>query len=332
MANVPTYMMFDDHEVTDDWFLDADWRNAVLATPLGKRVITNGLLAYFLCQGWGNDPAVFDLPFVEAAQQLLDNRDQHVEFLLNHNWSYLAPTQPPALVMDTRTQRSGVGTQMQLLNDAAFTRLGELLDQADRAPDQPLFVVSPAPVFGLPVMEGMQRMFAPLLGHKTLDFEGWFADAFTRLLQFFPQHNVREVVFLSGDIHYALNACAFTRQLSVYQLVSSSLKNSSHSMRSSVGRLLSWRQLAVTALRVRCRGFCAEQTRELQFWWKLIKMQGPQGAWRIRPKYLVGDTNAGRIRIHARHIEHQLLGPDQPTWTATLPRPDNHLKPGYGIL
>src|SRR5690606_9678583 len=59
LANVSTYMMFDDHEVTDDWNLSAIWRDRVLTSPLGRTVLRNGLLAYLLCQGWGNDPQAF---------------------------------------------------------------------------------------------------------------------------------------------------------------------------------------------------------------------------------------------------------------------------------
>lgn len=56
LANVSTYMMFDDHEITDDWFLSAAWKDRVLTSPLGRTVFRNGLIAYALFQGWGNDP------------------------------------------------------------------------------------------------------------------------------------------------------------------------------------------------------------------------------------------------------------------------------------
>ncbi|MGB7441015.1 MAG: PhoD-like phosphatase [Coleofasciculaceae cyanobacterium] len=59
MANVPIYMVFDDHDITDDWSLNLAWCNSVFGKPLGKRVIQNGLLAYTLCQGWGNTPEQF---------------------------------------------------------------------------------------------------------------------------------------------------------------------------------------------------------------------------------------------------------------------------------
>jgi hypothetical protein len=60
LANVPTYMIFDDHEITDDWFLNMTWRDRVLASPLGRAIVRNGMLAYALFQGWGNDPLKFE--------------------------------------------------------------------------------------------------------------------------------------------------------------------------------------------------------------------------------------------------------------------------------
>ena len=36
LANVATYMIFDDHEVTDDWNLNQRWRNRVYSQPFGR--------------------------------------------------------------------------------------------------------------------------------------------------------------------------------------------------------------------------------------------------------------------------------------------------------
>jgi hypothetical protein len=60
LANVPTYMMFDDHEITDDWYLNPMWRDRVLTNPLGRTMIRNGLVSYAFFQGWGNDPLKFE--------------------------------------------------------------------------------------------------------------------------------------------------------------------------------------------------------------------------------------------------------------------------------
>ena len=60
LANVPNYMVFDDHEITDDWSLTQTWRDRVLGSPLGSAVIRNGMLAFALFQGWGNDPDKYE--------------------------------------------------------------------------------------------------------------------------------------------------------------------------------------------------------------------------------------------------------------------------------
>ncbi|HKV59106.1 MAG TPA: hypothetical protein VJO32_12525, partial [Ktedonobacteraceae bacterium] len=59
LANIATYTICDDHEITDDWYLDGAWCQQVLASALGQRIIHNGLLAYALFQAWGNTPDQF---------------------------------------------------------------------------------------------------------------------------------------------------------------------------------------------------------------------------------------------------------------------------------
>lgn len=60
LANVATYMIFDDHEVTDDWFIEKRWCNKVLGSDRGRRIVRNALTAYAVFQHWGNDPNQFD--------------------------------------------------------------------------------------------------------------------------------------------------------------------------------------------------------------------------------------------------------------------------------
>jgi len=66
LANVATYTMFDDHEITDDWFLNRDVTDRLLGVDdsvwipdLGPRVLRNGLSAYAIFQHWGNVPTDF---------------------------------------------------------------------------------------------------------------------------------------------------------------------------------------------------------------------------------------------------------------------------------
>ncbi len=59
LANIPVYTICDDHDVSDDWYLNRRWCDRVLGKPLGKRIVQNGLLAYALFQAWGNTPEKF---------------------------------------------------------------------------------------------------------------------------------------------------------------------------------------------------------------------------------------------------------------------------------
>ncbi len=54
LANISTLMIFDDHDVTDDWNLNPSWRDRVFTSPLGKAIVRNGMMAYALFQDWGN--------------------------------------------------------------------------------------------------------------------------------------------------------------------------------------------------------------------------------------------------------------------------------------
>ena len=56
LANVPTYMIFDDHDATDDWNLNPIWVDRVNNRSLGRAILRNALASYAVFQDWGNDP------------------------------------------------------------------------------------------------------------------------------------------------------------------------------------------------------------------------------------------------------------------------------------
>lgn len=59
LANVATYMVFDDHEMGDDWNITAGWVTAVRGNVLGREIMRNAMAAFLLFQGWGNDPRAY---------------------------------------------------------------------------------------------------------------------------------------------------------------------------------------------------------------------------------------------------------------------------------
>jgi hypothetical protein len=180
LANIPTYTICDDHEVTDDWNLTQHWQSSVLGSSLGKNIVRNALAAYTLFQAWGNDPAAFHDPAgaggsaLSAAQALfpsgegtwpdaaatatLDTCFGLTGALPTIRFDYVIDGNAHrAIVMDSRTRRSyeGLDTPPALLSDDA------LRDQIQRGPlptplpagIELLLVISPAPMVGPPLFE-----------------------------------------------------------------------------------------------------------------------------------------------------------------------------------
>ena len=113
LANIPTYMIFDDHDVTDDWNITHGWYDEVRVSELGRRIVSNALAACWAFQNWGNDPDNFDKDMVWSIQQRLTdpNNDAAIaeRFDLHtwkhRGWGFSVPTLPPIIAMDSRTQR-----------------------------------------------------------------------------------------------------------------------------------------------------------------------------------------------------------------------------------
>jgi hypothetical protein len=246
LAHLPVAMIFDDHDVSDDWNLSREWEDAAYGHPFSRRVIGNALVGYLLCQGWGNRPEAFGADLLDDAQAALDDpgsatHDRLVDRLLHGQvWHYQWDTTPPLMVVDSRTHRwrSEVSPRRPsgLLDWEGLTDL----QQALRGHPAVLLVVS-APVFGVKLIEALQRLFS-FFGHPlVVDAENWMAHpgAASAVLNIFrhPQ-TPRHVVILSGDVHYsfvydvALRARARRGQADpskpgpqVWQVCSSALRN-----------------------------------------------------------------------------------------------------------
>ncbi len=240
LANVPTYTCFDDHDVTDDWNLTREWRQRVAASPAGRRVVANALAAYWAFQAWGNDPEAFGDDFVETVSagpgSGEDGATAYEDALWGFDaWSYTVPTDPPVVVLDTRTQRSFDSDQgaARLIGDGEARRLVRLCRAAGVQAPGPVVMVSPVPVFGLELQERRQKFLAGKLGPYEVDFEAWhsnlagFVDFMDLLI---GELGLRRLVIVSGDVHYGLNVAASFRideaELQVAQVVSSSFKHS----------------------------------------------------------------------------------------------------------
>jgi hypothetical protein len=217
LANVPSYMIFDDHDVTDDWNLDLAWRERVLSKPLGKHIVANALVAFWLCQGFGNDPDGWGDDLRDTLVRLVENRAGGWEdaFWAIDRWEFTTPTEPVMYILDTRTQRGARDEPRKLQKEApaflktieSWDRTIERLNRAVGAqrPGLPIVLVAAVPVFGFGVIDFFHELLSRLKGPYPFDFEGWVGNK-AQMELFLRLFAGRNVVVLSGDVHYGYTA------------------------------------------------------------------------------------------------------------------------------
>ena len=308
LANVACYMIFDDHEMTDDWNFSQFWKNRVYTASLGVQGIRNGMMAYTIFQDLGNVPAeypreLFDLSSITPELQtkldtyrttfgktkgnklellkkiteygkaiaagtspekpgalsnsidklLLPGSEPSAtdDFITPVRWHYdIACGESHTFFLDTRTRR-----EYDLLTGPPGLLPKQALD--DQLPERiaemnypVIFVISPVPALGLPVVEEFAQ---PLVGSFEVvkneegiggappgaisgalkrDTEAWgFSER--HLEQFLERLALfKKVVILSGDVHFGYSAYADywkerkqENHARIIQLVSSSFKN-----------------------------------------------------------------------------------------------------------
>ncbi|MEK5382342.1 hypothetical protein [Niallia sp. FSL W8-0635] len=262
LANIPTYMIFDDHDVTDDWNISKEWQEKVASSPLGNHVIANALTTYWAFQGWGNAPTAFPSSFPTIignyTKKLKGNTPEYEEWLQTlltfRSWSYVAPTNPRSLVLDTRTQRAYpaertyvVGNVLKqrtngpnLIRKKEWKHLSELLFANGWQSQTPLVIISATPLYGVHLIESfLKNYIMPLTNilpslQRSLDLEWWKFNG--RGFFFFHQQiaewNPSVCIILSGDAHMAssIQAEVYFQQeknRTVHQITSSPIKNQS---------------------------------------------------------------------------------------------------------
>ena len=210
LAHIPTYMIFDDHDVTDDWNLTRGWEEEVYANPFSKRMIGNALTGYLLCQGWGNAPEKC-APLIKRANDMLainsgDARDTFIDTLFEfEDWDYRIHTTPQIEVLDTRTRRwrseSKPNKPSGLMDWEALCEFQQAIIGKDS-----VIVVSAAPIYGVKVIEAIQKLFTFFGKALTVDAENWMAHKGTAnvMLNIFRHYKTPpEFIILSGDVHYS---------------------------------------------------------------------------------------------------------------------------------
>ncbi|MDC3416937.1 hypothetical protein [Aquibacillus salsiterrae] len=263
LANTPTYMIFDDHDITDDWNLTIDWKKDVRNSPLGRHVIANGLAAYWAFQGLGNEPEMFDSSFKQTITTHLTSLsvtnksyERWIEMLWEFNdWQFVAPTSPIALFLDTRTMRAydpepkptKVGAIIeenirppQLINAHGFKKAKQALIKSGWKKHSPLTIISATPLYGIELIETfLHNYIYPLrivgLSVQTmLDFEAWKYNSkgVHAFHNFLFDIDPSVCYILSGDVHYASSVTSDItnqagEQIKIYQFTSSPLHNES---------------------------------------------------------------------------------------------------------
>jgi hypothetical protein len=202
LANIPTYMAIDDHEITDDWNINWKWCKDVYSKTLGRRTIQNGLLAYALFQAWGNSPKQFTeglkSKLLEAANnwrgeeigfettviksllniQKIDPKAKISDFPHSSNphfdWHFSYESKSYAVyVQDSRTWR-----RYPKDSDLAFTDLISKKGYERQLPKtfpskEIILIVAPCPVVGVPLIEREQKKQSSFKDKVEIDTEHW---------------------------------------------------------------------------------------------------------------------------------------------------------------
>ncbi|WP_299072213.1 alkaline phosphatase family protein [uncultured Paraglaciecola sp.] len=236
LAHVQVYMIFDDHDITDDWNLTRGWEDAVYGNLFAKRIVGNALVGYWLCQGWGNDPAklhpLYKSCHTHFTENGIEQHDKLVQQVLDwEHWHYSLETTPKLVVLDTRTQRwrseYSLSKPSGLMDWEALTDLQQELIGQDS-----VIMVSAAPIFGVKFIETIQRIFTFFGKALTVDAENWMAHKGTAsvMLNIFRNRKTPpNFVILSGDVHYSFVYDIRLRfrqnSPSITQITSSGIKN-----------------------------------------------------------------------------------------------------------
>ncbi|MEV0095142.1 alkaline phosphatase D family protein [Streptomyces sp. NPDC050738] len=233
LSTVPSSMIFDDHDVIDDWNTSASWRTDIRATHWWQERILSGLMSYWVHQHLGNlSPAELATdPLYAAVRSTPDGTDLLREFATSADadpaftrWSYRRDFGRTRLLMvDSRASRV-LDEQNRSMLDTAESQW--LRDQALDAPGtyDHLLIGTSLPWLLPPLIHDAESWNAALcrgvrgerwarFGEKLrrkADLEHWaaFPDSFERLTRLIARAGTgpdapATICVLSGDVHHA---------------------------------------------------------------------------------------------------------------------------------
>jgi hypothetical protein len=261
LSTVPTAMIFDDHDVHDDWNTSSAWVRKMRGTGWWDRRIQGGFISYLIYQHWGNlsprelaEDEMFQLAtdedgvdLTEALQDFAYHADREVE---GTRWSFYRDIGPARVVMlDSRAGRvlePGVRRmvdprELRWITEHATGGVRHLL----LGTSVPLFL-TPAlhdlEAWNEAVCDGAWGRAAAWLGEKVrqgADLEHWaaFGESFEEMCDLIREVGTGRrgeapatIVALSGDVHHAyLAEVAYPRgtnmRSQVWQAVCSPFRN-----------------------------------------------------------------------------------------------------------
>jgi alkaline phosphatase D len=192
MSGTPTYMILDDHEIEDNWPANKSKTDDYL--------YKNAIAAYELYQA-SHSPA----------HELL--ADGQISRKLEQYWYQFANGDIEWFVTDSRTRRNLSADDRRILDEEQEQALCKWLIHS---PARVKFVVTSV-------------MFYP--DRKTLGDDAWkaFPEQRLRLLETIRTHRIKNVIFVSGDVHGSLTSRLTHSEdpdFEVHTIVSSPLYNS----------------------------------------------------------------------------------------------------------
>lgn len=192
MSGVPTYMILDDHEIEDNWPANKSKND--------EHLYNNAMAAYDLYQA-SHSPA----------RKLLANGQLNQQ--LERYWYQFTNGDIEWFVTDSRTRRNLSASDRRILDEEQEHALCSWLIQS---PARVKFVVTSV-------------MFYP--DRKRLGDDAWqaFPEQRLRLLETIRTHGIKNVVFVSGDVHGSLTSRLTHNEdpdFEVHTIVSSPLCNS----------------------------------------------------------------------------------------------------------
>ncbi len=260
LSTLPTAMIFDDHDIRDDWNTSMAWRQMMAAEPWWHDRIVGGLASYWVYQHLGNlspddragDPLLAAVRAAEGdAGDLVDEfawqADQDPR---TNRWSYARDFGRVRLVvLDSRAGRVLEPGHRALLDKDEW----EWFEAQARGDIDHLLIGTSLPYLlptGIHLVEGWNEAVAegawgPRLARagervrQAVDLEHWGGfrrsfDAMARVVREVAT-GVRgrppaTIVFLSGDVHYSYLARATVpgqsfRSSRIYQAVCSPIRN-----------------------------------------------------------------------------------------------------------